>query len=46
MQTVRQRHYFQNLLGSKEGCLRIKSQPTKGNSTLSKPDQNLSFENY
>ena len=41
MQTGSQSHFiFQNLLGSKEGCLHIKSQPTKGNSTLSKPDQN------
>ena len=41
MQTGSQSHFiFQNLLGSKEGCLRIKSQPTKGSSTLSKSDQN------
>ena len=41
MQTGSQSHFiFKNLLGSKEGCLRIESQPTKGNSTLSKPDQN------
>ena len=41
MQTGSQSHFiFQNLLGSKEGCLHIKSQSTKGYSTLSKPDQN------
>jgi len=41
MQTGSQSHFiFKNLLGYKKGCLRRKSQPTKGNPTLSKPDQN------